>query len=150
MLHPCGEESLQTPNVVKSPAGSLSFVIGLDADSSELFEFTCNLGRRGKDKLYLAHCTGPMGVHRKASRDEDNIITKFKERAIANGFVAVGRSLDGKPSLELPKFQSQVQGDIIAVSASRDTGEVSKGGRYAERSSRCSGACLQAKTYKLY
>lgn len=117
----------KTPNVVKSPASSLSFVIGVDADSSELFEFTCNLGRRGKDKLYLAHCTGPMGVHRKASRDEDNIITKFKERAIANGFVAVGRSLDGKPSLELPKFQSQVQGDIIAVSASRDTGEVSKG-----------------------
>ena len=117
----------KAPSAVKSPAGSLSFVIGVEANSSELFEFTCNLARRGKDKIYLAHCSGPMGTPRNVSKGEETVITKFKQRAIANGFVAVARSLDGKASLELPKLQSHVQGDIIAVSASRGTGEVSKG-----------------------
>jgi hypothetical protein len=68
-----------------------------------------------------------MGTPRNVSKGEETVITKFKQRAIANGFVAVARSLDGKASLELPKLQSHVQGDIIAVSASRGTGEVSKG-----------------------
>ena len=116
----------KTPNVEIAGRQSFSFVIGVDVTLQ-----SCLSSPAISDVVARTNCTSRTVQDRweciAASRDEDNIITKFKERAIANGFVAVGRSLDGKPSLELPKFQSQVQGDIIAVSASRDTGEVSKG-----------------------
>ena len=46
---------------------------------------------------------------------------------MSRGFMPVGRMLDGKAGIELPKLSQQVQADILVISAAKNTGEVSKG-----------------------
>lgn len=108
---------------------ALSFIVGVDANANDTFNWTCDLARRGKDKMILVNCSGTTlttGVGRRTN-SAANIIQIFKDKSVSRGFMPAGREVDGKPSIELPKMQSKMSADFIVVSASKKTGEVSKG-----------------------
>ena len=66
----------------------------------------------------------------------------YKDKAVGRGFMPVGRLLDGKPSVELAKMSKQVGADIIVVSASKKSGEVSKGASAILKDPLCSAVLL--------
>jgi nucleotide-binding universal stress UspA family protein len=63
----------------------------------------------------------------RSTNSATNIVQKFKDKAVSRGFMPVGRLVDGKPSVELPQLAHHLQADIVVVSASKKSGEVSKG-----------------------
>lgn len=113
----------------KNATRGLSYVVGVDASALEMFEWLCGTARRGKDNMYSANCSGSTSTSGMVRKTDvaANVINIFKDKAVAFGFRPLGKLLDGKPSVELPKLANNVQADIVVVSASKKSGEVSKG-----------------------
>jgi nucleotide-binding universal stress UspA family protein len=113
----------------KNASTGLSYVLGVHSSALEMFDWVCNIARRGQDKFYLANCSGSShaGATTRNTNSGANIIQIFKDKAVSRGFMPVSRPLDGKASVELPKLAHQVQADIVVISAGAKSGEVSKG-----------------------
>lgn len=128
---PCSLLVVKSHSVAaKNASLGLSYVVGVDQAALKTFDWLCNIARRGQDKFYLANCSGTSATAAAVTRHTNtsaNIIQVFKDKAVSCGFISVGRSLEGKASVELPKLAHQVQADVVVISTTKNSGEMSKG-----------------------
>ena len=79
--------------------------------------------------MYFVNCSGTelsAGVSRDGG-NSSNLLSLFKDKSIARGYTPFTHNVDGKAAVELPKLMQTVKADFLVVSASKKSGEVSKG-----------------------
>jgi nucleotide-binding universal stress UspA family protein len=107
----------------------VNWMLGVEPSSLAMFEWVSELARRGKDRMHFVNCSGTelsAGVSRDGG-NSSNLLSLFKDKSIARGYTPFTHNVDGKAAVELPKLMQTVKADFLVVSASKKSGEVSKG-----------------------